>query len=157
MKEFKMKNIYENKLSKHDVYSKLKFERDFPILVRTVKGETRSGKAPEMINVAFTILNRVQKKREVWGMNVSQVCLKANSKGVHQYSYWDKTNLKYFSYFYVRQIIGTIMVAIEIWNEGNDLTYGATHYHTHDTHPDWAVGHTPCTQDDMHLFYNDIY
>jgi len=149
--------IYQNKLTNQEVYKRIKFERDYPVLVRTVQGETRSGTWKNASNVAHCILNRVRKQRPVWGMNVKAVCLKANSKGVHQYSYWDKTQLKYLSYHYVDRLTPFMYEAIRDWSNGLDYVDGATHYHTHDTHPDWAEGHISCIQDDMHLFYNDIY
>lgn len=149
--------MYKDKLSPKDVYSEMKFNTDFTALARTAKGETRGGTYINACMVSCTVLNRVRKQRgEVWGLTVYDVCHKANSKGVHQYSYWDKTKLKQLSYSYIAETAGHVMTTINNWKNGVDPTHGATHYHTHDILPDWAVGKTPCAKDDMHKFYNNI-
>jgi hypothetical protein len=148
--------IYPNKLSKREVYEAIKFELDFPVLVRTAQGETRGGTHRNAMNIMHTILNRVQKQRDQWGMNVNEVCLKANSKGVHQYSYWDKTDIEFLSYYYVERLIPPTYDTIRNWSNGLDYVKGATHYHTHGTHPDWSVGKKPVYFDDMHKFY-EVY
>ena len=145
--------IYKNKLTKHEVYQAIKFECDFPVIIRTAQGETRGGTNRNAMNIMHTILNRVQKQRDVWGLNVKDVCLKKNSKGIHQYSYWDKTKLKFLSYYYIDRLICPTYDAIRNWSNGLDYVKGATHYHTHDTYPDWAKGKKPCYSDDMHKFY----
>jgi spore germination cell wall hydrolase CwlJ-like protein len=43
--------------------------------------------------------------------------------------------------------------AIEEKAKGEDLTHGATHYHTKQVHPGWAEGAKPLADIGNHLFF----
>lgn len=142
---------YKDKISKKVAYKRMKFDRDFPVLVRTAKGETNGLPAKAAKGVVFVILNRVIKQLPHWGLNVHDVC-----KSPEAFSYWSKTTLKYLSYYYIKELIPVVVEAIEEWLSGEDFTNGATHYHRTDIMPYWAQGMAPCYNDGHHVFYNNI-
>jgi len=143
--------IYSDKLSMQEVYLDIKFDRDFHILTRTAKGEANG--LPDMCyaGIVDCVLNRVRKQRAHWGLNAKDVCLADG-----QYDYWARTNLEFLSYYYIKDIIKIVEQTINDYGKGFDITNGATHYHTLDTMPYWAVGKTPCHNDLGHFYYNNI-
>ncbi len=127
------------------------------VLARTLWGEARGEGSQGMQAVANVVMNReaiAQSRGKCWwGNNVIQICQKP-----YQFSCWnrsdpnfrklqavDKTNL----YFVTAQRIAAKALAGIL----EDITNGATHYHTLDITPYWAKGKQPCAKIGCHLFY----
>jgi spore germination cell wall hydrolase CwlJ-like protein len=125
------------------------------VLARTIYGEARGESKKGKEAIACVILNRVRKK--TWyGKTVDDVCLKP-----WQFSCWNKndpnrekikavrvTNLVFFQCYEIarKAVCGGL----------EDVTNGATHYHTKSISPKWAKGKSPCAEIGHHLFYNNI-
>lgn len=152
-------SVYEDKLTMKEVYLNIKFNFDFITLARTAKGETNGLPPICAINVAHSILNRIRKQRKTWGLSIYEVCMKANSRGKHQYSYWDKTVMEALSFSYMMDMLPEFVCGLKDYGDGIDYVNGATHYHAKSMkkYPKWSEGHTPVKDDGFHLFYNDVY
>ena len=127
------------------------------ILARTLWGEGRGEGAQGMHAIANVILSRVkvaeEKGRFWWGNNIIQVCQKP-----YQFSCWNRSdpNFKKLqvvdksnSYFATALRIAKRAVAGEL----EDVTGGATHYHTKNINPYWAKGEVPLCTIGNHKFY----
>ena len=127
---------------------------DLLIAARTAMGEARNQSSVGIKAVVHSLINRVNKK-----LLDSDHTLAAASLRYKQYSCWNEDDPN-------RLIIQTASVddktfrnclklTLEALDE-DDFTNGATHYHTKNAVPYWAVGHLPCFTEGSHLFYNDI-
>lgn len=126
------------------------------ILARTLWGEARGDGQAGMEAVACVVLNRVKRGEDRWGRTIAEVCTKDR-----QFSCWNigdpnrkkmlavsNSNVAFKKALAIadRAIAGTLA----------DVTFGATHYHTREVHPEWSVGKQPCFEQGDHLFYNNI-
>ncbi len=128
------------------------------VLARTIWGEARGQGDLGMEAVAHVVLNRVKIAEEKggawWGGNIIQVCQKP-----YQFSCWnrsdpnfkklqdvDEANLYFATSLRIarRAVIGKL---------GDDVTYGATHYHSNAILPYWAKGQKPTATIGNHIFY----
>ena len=129
---------------------------DLDLMARTIYGEARGEPDEGWAAVAWVIRNRAA-KGGWWGNTPAHACLCPR-----QFSCWDELDPN-------RQVIADLTLfhpgyrkALRIAGEvmdapgGDDPTHAATHYHSIDILPGWAVGHTPCYEHGRHRFYNNI-
>lgn len=130
------------------------------ILARTIWGEARGESISGQEAVAAVIMNRVafskRHGRYWWGNDIVGVC-----QAPRQFSCWNKTDPNFQKLIKVgSEDIGFCMcrriAERAVSGTLEDKTYGATHYHTRQILPKWALGKTPCAEIGAHLFYNDI-
>ena len=127
------------------------------MLARTIWGEARGEGVKGMEAVASVVLNRVAIARARngfwWGNDIVQVCQKP-----FQFSCWnanDPQRAKVIAvtdkniHFATAMRIGRRAVYATI----EDMTGGATHYHTLDVHPHWAEQQQPTAIIGHHIFY----
>lgn len=133
---------------------------DLEVVTRTVYGESRGESYAGKTAVAWTIVNRTIKRK----LSPSEAALQP-----YQYSCWNEgdpnaATLK----------DPTVDISSKDWRECfkaalavlggfdlvgckvDDLTKGATHYHTQSIKPYWAQGKEPCYVVGNHIFYNNI-
>jgi len=128
------------------------------VLARTLWGEARGEGCAGMQAVANVVMNRVRiaEKSESfwWGNNVIQVCQKP-----YQFSCWNRSdpNFKKLQevdsknlYFATAQRIAQRALAGVL----EDITHGATHYHTRGCEPYWAHDKKNCAEIGHHVFYD---
>lgn len=147
-----MTKAYKNILTR-DIVIRNFYMHELYTLIRTVYGEARGESLYGQSAIVNVILNRVQKQRKEWGLTVKEVCMKPK-----QFSFWDNPNVK-LDVTIENNIpfILNIINAISNWQNGWDMVFGATHYHTKFVKPPWSIGHYPCEIIGNHLFYNDIF
>ena len=130
---------------------------DYITLCQTVYGEARGEETQGRMAVVHVILNRV--KKSGWmGKTVYDVCLKNQ-----QFSCWNDNDpncdkvkgLTWYDAEY-NGIFHDVKLALNWWMSGEDITLGATHYHTKSVHPQWSFDKVPCITIGNHLFYNNI-
>ena len=132
-------------------------ENHVDVLARTIWGEARNEGQAGMEAVACVVLNRVAVAKKHggywWGRDVASVCLKP-----FQFSCWNMNDpnrprliavTEKNIYFATCLRIARRAVAGSL----ADATCGATHYHTVDILPRWAVGQMPCARIGHHIFY----
>ncbi len=130
------------------------------ILARTLWGEARGEGTQGMHAVANVILNRVAVAEKFgsfwWGNDIIQVCQKP-----YQFSCWNRGDPNYKKlqrvdttnlYFATAKRMALRAQA----NTLEDITKGATHYHTKSIKPYWAKGRKPCAIIGNHVFYSMI-
>jgi len=130
------------------------------VMARTLWGEARGEGTQGMHAVANVILNRVAIAGKHgtfwWGENVIQVCQKP-----YQFSCWNRSDPNFRKlqsvdasnlYFATAQRIAARAMAGTL----DDITSGATHYHTLDALPYWAKGKKPCMTLGNHALYSLI-
>ena len=128
---------------------------DLKIWALTVWGEARGEDVRGQLAVAWVIYNRATKKNK----SIKDVCLQR-----YQFSCWnpDDPNHKLIAndsfdvgtkgyWNAIDAIQGVIRVQGAL-----DVTLGATHYCTLNTHPYWANNKDPCVIIGNHKFYNNI-
>jgi N-acetylmuramoyl-L-alanine amidase len=127
---------------------------DLDIAARTVAGEARGESSAGKLAVALVILNRA-KKAGWMGNTIEGVCLKA-----YQFSCWNDDDPNRLAIERMKKTDPVYMLALFAVAEAivtdEDITEGATHYHTKDIEPFWIEGREPCTIIENHVFYNDI-
>lgn len=134
-------------------------EMEIDVMARTLWGEARSEGPSGMRAVAHVILNRIEIARRHggkywWGHDIITVCQRP-----YQFSCWnpadpnrpklmavDDTDIHFATALRIarRAVIGKL---------GEDITYGADHYHTVDITPFWVKGRKPVTVIGRHKFY----
>lgn len=130
-------------------------EKSKDTLARTLWGEARGEEKRGIQAVACVVQNRV-KIGGWWGNNIHDVCTCP-----YQFSCWNKD---YPNYSRLRSIalsdpdikVCTNEAAAAISQGIADVTNGATHYHTSNIMPAWAVNHPPCAVIGRHIFYKNI-
>ena len=128
------------------------------VLARTLWGEARGEGSDGMHAIANVILNRVAIAEEHggfwWGNNIIQVCQKP-----YQFSCWNRSDPNFRKlqsvdardlYFATARRIAARALAGLL----EDITNGATHYHSRDVQPYWAKGKAPCARINKHIFYS---
>lgn len=130
------------------------------VLARTIWGEARGEGDHGMQAVASVVMNRVviarDKGKYWWGNTVIQVCQKP-----YQFSCWNRSdpNFKVLQavddtdlYFVTarrlahRAVLGVL----------DDVTGGATHYHTATSAPYWSKKEKPIMTIGAHIFYRIV-
>ncbi len=135
---------------------------DLIVLAKTIYGEARGENKPGKYAVALVIHNRwkkiIKKKPKT---QIKDVCL-----APYQFSCWNKndTNYKVLSTddsdinkkgFHDRLMEALYVLCVHELDD-DDITNGATHYHTYNILPYWAKGKEPCAKIGNHWFYNNI-
>ncbi len=130
------------------------------VLARTLWGEARGEGETGMRAVANVILNRVEVAGLFggywWGNDVLRVCLKP-----YQFSCWNKNDPNYTKLLGVTEDNPVFALALDIANSAlrgqlQDITQGATHYHTQQINPAWASRRDPCARIGAHIFYRIV-
>lgn len=132
------------------------------VLAKTIYGEARGESVTGMEAIASVVLNRVlfaKKKREQkywWGNNIIDVCTKK-----WQFSCWNVGDANYELLKKVSETDKQFEICKRISMRAvsgllKDRTYMATHYHTKNINPNWAIGKLPSAKIGNHIFYNDI-
>ena len=132
-------------------------QMDFITLCQTLYGEARGEETQGRLAVVHVILNRV--KRNGWmGKTVYDVCMKDQ-----QFSCWNERDpncdkIKALKWIEAENcgIYHDVKLALNWWKVGEDVTNGATHYHTKYVHPKWSWDRVPCVEIGGHLFYNNM-
>lgn len=138
--------------------------RDLPVrevLARTLYGEARGEPTPGKEAVACVILNRAARAEARggsywWGRDVAGVCLKP-----WQFSCWNPGDPNRPKLLAVTESNRAFRACLEVADRAlagaiEDITKGATHYHTRAVTPAWSRGRTPCAEVGAHVFYNDV-
>lgn len=131
--------------------------RAIDILARTLWGEARGESLIGIEAVASVILNRVAKAKKKggfwWGNTIEQVCLKP-----YQFSCWNKNDPNYPKLQAMDVSDQAFAVCLRIARRAvhgvlKDRTGGATHYHTKDIQPKWALSAETIADIGHHVFY----
>ncbi|OAN44000.1 cell wall hydrolase [Paramagnetospirillum marisnigri] len=122
------------------------------VVARTIWGEARGEGATGMQAVANVISNRVANPGW-WGRGWVGVC-----QAPYQFSAWNANDPNLVKLATVTTADPSFAAAVEIAtaavNGGlDDITGGATHYHTVNIHPAWADELTVTAQIGRHVFY----
>jgi N-acetylmuramoyl-L-alanine amidase len=130
------------------------------VLARTLWGEARNQGTHGMQAVANVVMNRTahaqEKGRFWWGNNVIQVCQKP-----YQFSCWNRNDPNFSKVQSVDESDLYFASAVRIARRAvigvlDDITNGATHYHTKNIAPYWAKGRAPCAEIGSHVFYHMV-
>lgn len=133
---------------------------EIDVLARTLWGEARGEGTPGMEAVAAVILNRVkvaeERGRYWWGNNIIQVCQKP-----YQFSCWNRSDPNFKKLIAVDEADLYFATAMRVARRAvagvlEDLTGGATHYHTRTISPYWSRDEVPLTTIGAHVFYRLI-
>ncbi len=152
--EFKMSNIICFQSAAAALTS-----RAVDVLARTIWGEARSDGQAGMEAVACVVNNRVAyaqsrvSRKFWWGNDIVSVCQMQK-----QFSCWNRTDPNYQKLLTVTVADPAFYMAVRIakWavcSALQDITKGATHYHTRNILPQWAVGAAPLCVVGHHVFY----
>ena len=128
---------------------------DIDALWRTVWGEARGEVLAGKLAVAHVILNRVR-LRSWMGRTVAGVCRKPR-----QFSCWnegDPNRAKILAVEPGHRVFDTCLRIARRAVSGciDDMTKGATHYHTKHVTPPWSRGKPVSFELGRHEFYNNI-
>lgn len=154
MKKLIPQKSTENKNSGAALYKDMEADT----LARTLWGEARSEGTRGMHAVANVVQNRVrvaQRRRGFWwGNNIIQVCQKP-----YQFSCWNNNDPNRAKIIALTEDDIYFATALRIARRAvhnclEDITEGATHYHTRSIMPYWAKGEKACTTIGRHIFYN---
>lgn len=135
-------------------------KRAIDVLARTLYGEARGETVRGKEAVACVIVNRAKRGQSRggywWGSTVEEVCLKP-----WQFSCWndgDPNRAKIDAVQPGHRVFDTCQRIARRAVAGSleDVTNGATHYHTADVTPPWSRGKAVCAEIGRHLFYNTI-
>lgn len=137
--------------------------KDLDVLARTIWGEARNQEWQGMVAVACTVKTRANivlngvNRNQFGNGTISSACLAPK-----QYSCWNENdpnlpllkNITLESDAIFRQSYAAasavLIGAVE------DITHGATHYHTKEISPSWAVGRIPIAEIGKHIFYKGV-
>lgn len=143
-----------------DTDARARRKRTIDVLARTIYGEARGEPVRGKEAVACVILNRVKHAQARggywWGNTIEEVCLKP-----WQFSCWNPDDPNRARIEAVRPGHRVFDSCLRIARRAvsgtlNDVTDGATHYHTRDVLPPWSRGRPVCAEFGRHLFYKDI-
>ena len=130
------------------------------LLARTLYGEARGETVRGKEAVACVIVNRVKRARERggywWGDTLGQVCSKP-----WQFSCWNEGDPNRQKITSVTPENRVFQSCIRIARRAaggaiDDITGGATHYHSKAVNPPWAREKAPTVEIGRHLFYANI-
>jgi spore germination cell wall hydrolase CwlJ-like protein len=126
---------------------------DLLTMTRTIFGEARGEPFEGKIAVGHVILNRVEEGGK--DHSIGAACLRRE-----QFSCWNEGDPNRYWILntgidnpHMLSCLHAAIEAIEEKAKGEDLTHGATHYHTRQVHPYWAEGVTPLFEIGNHIFY----
>ena len=99
---------------------------------------------------------RAKERRSVWGQSIEEVCLKP-----WQFSCWNENDPNRETIMSVQPGQRVFDTCVRIAKRAvsgclEDITKGATHYHTTSVTPVWSRGRGVCAEIGRHLFYNDV-
>ena len=146
--------VSKNEKSMQDFYDEITVDT----LARTLWGEARGEGSDGMKAVANVILNREKiaqdKGKFWWGNNIIQICQKP-----YQFSCWNRADPNFRKLQSVGEEDLYFATALRIARRAvigalEDITQGATHYHSSSITPYWAKGRTPLTIIGNHKFYS---
>lgn len=129
-------------------------QKDIDILARTIYGEARGESERGQIAVGLVVMNRYRSNKWFAGQTIADTCTKKR-----QFSCWnlEDPNLDKIRNMNEKTLKKYNMIAYSIiQGEHADITNGATHYHTVNILPKWAIGKKPCAKIGSHIFYNNI-
>lgn len=129
-----------------------RFDHSVDILARTIWGEARGEGSDGMKAVAAVIMNRVQ-KGGWWGNTIEEVCKKP-----YQFSCWNPGDPNLHKVQTVTLDNPAFKKAYQIAQYAisgqlDDMTGGATHYHTTSITASWSSSLTPTGTIGSHIFY----
>lgn len=137
--------------------SEQKQELDIDILARTLWGEARGEGEKGMCAVACVVINRVRVAQEKssywWGDTVRDVCQKP-----YQFSCWNNNDPNREKLEKLSSKDPAFKKALNIARRyvlgfGNDITFGATHYHADYVKPYWVKSLEKTAVVGRHIFY----
>lgn len=127
-------------------------------MARTIWGEARGEPLRGKEAVACVILNRLAASRARaggmwWGNTIVQICRKP-----YQFSCWNANDPNYRKLLKVDARDRAFATCLRISRRAvagllQDVTNGATHYHTSAVSPSWSRGQDTVAQIGSHLFY----
>lgn len=138
--------------------SKPSQELDIDILARTIWGEARGETEQGMQAIACVVMNRLKKARENngywWGDTVRAICQKP-----YQFSCWNADDPNASKIRVVDEQDPILIQARHIARRyvlgfGEDITKGATHYHTKSIRPYWVKSMEETVKICNHIFYS---
>lgn len=131
---------------------------DYDIAARTIYGEARGETLLGKVAVCLVMINRWMLRKGDRDHCLAAVCLRA-----WQFSAWleDDPNRPTMQAVHYgdpvfRECLLAVTVAVALWEQGEDFTHGARHYHTTAISPKWAEGETPDLTIGAHHFYAGI-
>jgi spore germination cell wall hydrolase CwlJ-like protein len=149
-------------MSKKDITDGNEFlnEMHIDVMARTLWGEARSEGVIGKEAVAHVILNRVRYADENggqfwWGNNITTVCQRP-----YQFSCWNLSDPNRAKIIALDESDIHFQTCLRIARRavygglGEDITKGATHYHTFNVNPVWSRGLDPITIIGGHKFFN---
>lgn len=127
---------------------------DLDILARTIWGEARSEPFEAQVAIGHVVMNRVVASHR------KETTIAGVATEPFQFSCWnpsDPNRAKLTSVDLGTRTFRRAYAAALAAMDGEDMTGGATHYHTTQIMPEWAKGVTPTIQLGNHLFYAGIH
>ena len=134
--------------------------QEIDVLARTIYGEARGETVRGKEAVACVIVNRRNRAKARngywWGNTIEEVCQKP-----WQFSCWNKNDPNRKKLLAVKPGHRVFDTCVRIARRAvsgclEDVTKGATHYHTRTVMPPWSSGKPVCAEVGSHQFYNDI-
>lgn len=129
---------------------------DFRVLAQTVYGEARGEPFLAKLAVAHVVMNRWRS-----GKWFAAKTIAGTAKKKWQFSSWnpgdpnrEKMEVSSMKDSVYRECAYAALGAMT--GRLEDPTMGATHFHTTDVHPNWAIGHTSHCTIGRHRFYIGI-
>ncbi len=159
-KKTKPEKLFDIKSMKRETTLEARRNREVDVLARTIYGEARGETVRGKEAVACVILNRVKRAHDRggywWGNTIEEVCLKP-----WQFSCWnegDPNRAKILSVEPGHRVFDTCLRIARRAVSGciDDMTKGATHYHTKHVSPPWSRGKPVSFELGRHEFYNTI-
>ena len=154
------KNLFDTDAMKIESASQTQRKRDIDVLARTLYGEARGETVRGKEAVACVIVNRAKRAKDRggywWGSGIEGVCLKP-----WQFSCWNENDPNREKIQAVEAGHKVFDTCVRIARRAvtgclDDITVGATHYHTAAVNPPWSRGRPACAEVGRHLFYNTI-
>lgn len=152
--------LFDTETLKDETLIEARRRRAVDVLARTLYGEARGETVRGKEAVACVIVNRAQRAKDRggywWGNSIEEVCQKP-----WQFSCWnenDPNRAKIMAIEPGQRVFDTCLRIARRAVSGclEDITKGATHYHTKSITPVWSRGRGVCAEIGHHVFYNDI-
>lgn len=153
-------HLFATEMLKGETVLQARRKREIDVLARTLYGEARGETVRGKEAVACVIVNRANRAKARggywWGGSVEEVCLKP-----WQFSCWnegDPNRDKIEAVEPGHRVFDTCLRIARRAVSGSldDITKGATHYHTKTVTPPWSRGKAICAEIGRHQFYNTI-
>lgn len=152
--------LFDTEVMKTENALSARRRREVDVLARTLYGEARGETVRGKEAVACVIVNRANRAQARggywWGNTIEEVCLKP-----WQFSCWnenDPNRAKVLAVGPGQRVFDTCVRIAKRAVSGclQDMTKGATHYHTKAAMPVWSRGRPVCAELGRHQFYNAI-